>query len=167
MKLSRTSIKNRIFCCFALLQKGVSSIEYHPKRVGGDPGEYQFSSVAQLYPTLCDTMDCSMPGLPAAAAAKLLQSCPTLCDPIDCSLPGSSIHGIFQARILEWGAMPSPQASLSISNSQSLLKLMSLELVMPSSHLILCCPLLLLPSIFPSIRVFSSESALHIRWPKY
>ena len=105
MKLSRTSIKNRIFCCFALLQKGVSSIEYHPKRVGGDPGEYQFSSVAQLYPTLCDTMDCSMPGLPAAAAAKLLQSCPTLCDPIDCSLPGSSIHGIFQARVLEWGAV--------------------------------------------------------------
>ena len=59
------------------------------------------------------------------------------------------------------------QASLSIINSQSLLKLMSIELVMPSSHLILCCPLLLLPSIFPSIRVFSNESALCIRWPNY
>ena len=59
------------------------------------------------------------------------------------------------------------QASLSIINSWSLLKLMSFELVIPSNHLILCCPLLLLPSIFPSIRVFSSESALHIRWPKY
>ena len=59
------------------------------------------------------------------------------------------------------------QASLSIINSQSLLKLMSIELVMPSNHLILCCPLLLSPSIFPSIRVFSNESALHIRWPKY
>ena len=59
------------------------------------------------------------------------------------------------------------QAFLSITNSQSLLKLMSIESVMPSSHLILCCPLLLLPPIPPSIRVFSSESTLPIRWPKY
>ena len=59
------------------------------------------------------------------------------------------------------------QASLFIMNSQSLLKLMSIESVMPSNHLILCCPLLLLDSIFPSIRVFSNESALRIRWPKY
>ena len=59
------------------------------------------------------------------------------------------------------------QASLFITNSQGLLKLMSIESVMPSNHLILCCPLLLLPSIFPSIRVFSNESALCIRWPKY
>ena len=59
------------------------------------------------------------------------------------------------------------QASLSITNSQSLLKFISIESVMPSNHLILCCPLLFLPSIFPSIRVFSNESALHIRWPKY
>ena len=59
------------------------------------------------------------------------------------------------------------QASLSITNSQSLPKLMSIESVISSSHLILCCPLLLLPSIFPSIWVFSNESALHIRWPKY
>ena len=59
------------------------------------------------------------------------------------------------------------QAFLSITNSRSSPKPMSIELVMPSSHLILCHPLLLLPSIFPSIRVFSSESALHIRWPKY
>ena len=58
------------------------------------------------------------------------------------------------------------QASLSMTNSQSLLKFTSIELVMPSNHLILCRPLLLLPSIFPSIRVFSSESVLHIRWPK-
>ena len=58
-------------------------------------------------------------------------------------------------------------ASLSITNSQSSLKLMSIESVMPFSHLILCHPLLLLPSIFPSIRVFSNESALRIRWPKY
>ena len=59
------------------------------------------------------------------------------------------------------------QASLSITNSRSLPKLMSIESVMPSNHLILCCPLLLLPSIFPSIRVFSNESAHCIRWPKY
>ena len=59
------------------------------------------------------------------------------------------------------------QASLSFTISQSLLKLMSIELVMPSNHLILCHPLLLLPSIFPSIKVFLNESALHIRWPKY
>ena len=59
------------------------------------------------------------------------------------------------------------QASVSITNSWSLPKPVSIELVMPSSHLILCCPLLLLPSFFPSIRVFSNESAFHIRWPKY
>ena len=61
----------------------------------------------------------------------------------------------------------STQASLSITNTQSLLKLMSIELVMPSNHLILCLPLLLLSSIFPSIRGFSNESVLHIMWPKY
>ena len=60
-----------------------------------------------------------------------------------------------------------PQASLSITNSWSLLKLMSIESVMPSNHFILCHPLLLLPSIFPSIRIFSSESLLRMRWPKY
>ena len=59
------------------------------------------------------------------------------------------------------------QASLSITNSWSLLRLMSIELVMPSNHLILCYTLLLLPSVFPSIRVFSNESVLHIRWPQY
>ena len=59
------------------------------------------------------------------------------------------------------------QASLSITNSQSLFKLVSIESVIPSNHLILCNPLLFLPSIFPSIRIFSNESVLHIRWPKY
>ena len=59
------------------------------------------------------------------------------------------------------------QASLSITNSWNVLRLTSIESVMPSNHLILCCPLLLLPSIFPSIRVFSNQSALHIRWPEY
>ena len=63
--------------------------------------------------------------------------------------------------------MVARQASLSITNTWSLLKLVSIESVMPSNHLILCCPLLFPPSIFPSIRVFSNESVLHIRWPKY
>ena len=67
--------------------------------------------------------------------------------------------------VIPWTA--ARQASLSITNSQRLLKLMSIESVIPSNHLILCCPLLLLPSIFPSIRVFSDESVLRIRWPKY
>ena len=67
------------------------------------------------------------------------------CDPVDCSMPGFPVHPL----------------------SQSLLKLMSIKSVMPSNHLILCLPLLLLPSIFPSIRVFSNELALCIRWPKY
>ena len=70
-----------------------------------------------------------------------------------------------QLFVTPWTAVR--QASLSITNSQSLLKLMSIGSVMPSNHLILCRPLLLPPSIFPSTRVFSNESVLHIRWPKY
>ena len=77
--------------------------------------------------------------------SSVAQSCPTLCDPMDCST----------------------QASLTITNSWSLLKLMSVKSMMPSNHLILCHPLLLLPSIFPRIRIFSSKSVLHIRWPRY
>ena len=76
--------------------------------------------------------------------SSVAQSCPTLCDPMDCSTPGL----------------------VSITNFWSLFKLMSIESVMPPNHLILCRPLLL-PSIFPSIRVFSNESVLRIRWPKY
>ena len=77
--------------------------------------------------------------------SSVAQSCPTLCD------PWTTAH----------------QASLSITNSWRLLKLMSIESVMPSNYLILCLPLLLLPSVFHSIRIFSSESVLHIMWPKY
>ena len=80
-----------------------------------------------------------------SSVCSVAQSCQTLCNP--------------------WTA--ARQASLSITNSQSLLRLMSIQLVMPSNCLILCCPLLFPPSVFPSIRVFSSESVLHIRWPKY
>ena len=84
-----------------------------------------------------------MPATPCCCSVA--QSCPTLCDPVDAAR----------------------QASLSITNSRSWLKLMSIESVMPSNHLIPCQFLLLLPSIFPIIKVFSNESALRIRWPKY
>ena len=73
-------------------------------------------------------------------------------------------HSVMSDFATPWTA--AHQTSLTITNSQSLLKLMSIELVMPSNHLILCHPLLLLPSIFPSVRVFSSESVLRIMWPK-
>ena len=128
--------------------------------------------------------------------SEVTQSCLTLPDPMDCSLPGSSVHGICQASILEWGAIAfsilfntyyylekggisrfnsdsatpwtaARLASLSFTNSRSILKLVPIELVMASNHLFLCCPLLLLPSIFPSIRVFSNELVLRIRWTKY
>ena len=160
-----------------------------------------------LLPLLCPQV-CSL-----CLHAKSLQQCLTLCNPIDSSLPGSSVHGISQARILEWDAMLSSressqprdqnwvsyvssigkrvlyhychlgspealfssvqfsrsvvsnsvtpwiaahQASLSITNSRSSLRLTSIKSVVPSSHLILCCPLLLLPPIPPSIRVFAA-----------
>ena len=79
----------------------------------------------------------------------------------------SSVQSLSHVRLFVTSWTAAHQASLSITNCQSLLKLMSIESVMPSNHLILCRPLLLLPSIFPSIRVFSNESILHIRWPKY
>ena len=79
----------------------------------------------------------------------------------------SSLQSLSRVQLFATPWITAHQASLSIINSQSLLKLMSIELVIPSNHLILCHPLLLLPSIFPKIRVFSSESALHIRWPNY
>ena len=83
------------------------------------------------------------------------------------SVQVSSVQSLSQVWLFATPWIAASQASLSITNSQSLLKLMSMELVMPSSHLILCHPLLLLPPIFPSIRVFSNESTLCIRWPKY
>ena len=78
----------------------------------------------------------------------------------------SSVQSLSRVRLFASYWTAACQASLSITNSQSLLKLMSIESVMPSNHLILCRPLLLLPTSFPSIRVFSNESALCIRWPK-
>ena len=82
-------------------------------------------------------------------------------------LPISSVQLLSHVRLSVTPWTATHQAFLSITNSQSLFKPLSIELVMPSNHLILCRPLLLLPSIFTSIRVFFSESALRIRWPKY
>ena len=79
----------------------------------------------------------------------------------------SSVQLLSRVRLFAAPWTAAHQASLSITNSRTLPKLKSIESVMPSNHLILYCPLLLQPSIFPSIRVFSNESALHIRWPKY
>ena len=79
----------------------------------------------------------------------------------------SSVQLLSRVRLFAIPWTVARQASLSITNSRSSPKLMSIELVMPSNHLIFCCPLLLLPSIFPSIKVFSNESVLCIRWPKY
>ena len=79
----------------------------------------------------------------------------------------SSVQSLSRVQLFVTPWLTARQASLSITNSQSSLKLMSIRSVMPSSHLILCRPLLLLPSIPPSIRVFSNESTLHMRWPKY
>ena len=83
------------------------------------------------------------------------------------SIMFSSVQSLSHVQLLATSRTAARQASLSITNSRSLLKLMSIESVMPSNHLILCCPLFLLPSIFPSNRAFSNESVLHIRWPKY
>ena len=79
----------------------------------------------------------------------------------------TSVLSLSRVRLFATPCAAARQASLSITNSRSVLKLMSIELVMPSNHLLLCRPLLLPPSIFPSIKVFSNESALHIRWPKH
>ena len=81
------------------------------------------------------------------------------------SVLGVCVYSVVSDSATPWTA--AHQASLSFTNSRSLLKGMSIQPVMPSNHLILCCPLLLLPSVFPSIRVFSSRSVLRIRWPKY
>ena len=85
----------------------------------------------------------------------------------DCYARFSSVQSLGYVRLFVTPLTAARESSLSTINSQRVLKLMSTELVMSSSNPILCCPLLLLPSIFPSIRVFSNESVLHIRWPKY
>ena len=122
-ELNRSWRMSFVMCCWILFAKILLECFNLCSSIIRNQSMYwncHFSSVAQSYPTLCDSMDCSTPGL-----------------------------------------------SLSITNSWSLLKLMSIESVMLSNHLICCRALLLLPSIFPSIRVLPNVSALSIRWPKY
>ena len=143
----------------------------------------QFSSVPQSCPTLCDPMDCSTPGCPVHH--QLLEFTQThvhgVSDAIQTSHPlsspsppafsfsqhFSSVQSLSRVRLFATPRTAARQAALSITNFWSLHKLMSIESVMPSNHLILCHPLLLLPSILPSIRVFSKESALCIRWQSF
>ena len=91
----------------------------------------------------------------------------SLCLSVYMSVCISSVQSLSRVRLFATPWTAARQTSLSITNSQSSSKLTSIELVMPCNHLILCRPLLLLPSIFPSIRIFSNESALCSRWPKY
>ena len=86
---------------------------------------------------------------------------------LSCSVQFSSVLSLSRVQLLATPWTAAQRASLPITNSRSLLKLMSIQSMMPSNHLILCHPLLLSPSVFPSIRVFSNESVLHMRWPKY
>ena len=102
-----------------------------------------------------------------ATFAKASEPLPLKLKPLTLGVQFSSVQLLSCVQLFETPWTTAHQASLSITNSWSLLKLMSTELVMPSNHLILCHPLLLLPSIFPSSRVFSNESVLCITWPKH
>ena len=101
------------------------------------------SSTPRVHPNPCPLVSGKSPF--ESGSVQLLSRVQLFCDPMNCSTPGLSVH----------------------HQLRSSLKLTSIELVIPSKHLLLCCPPLLLPSIFPSIKVFSNESALCIRWPKY
>ena len=118
---------------------------------------FQWYSLISSYP-------CLLPHSPKVCSLHLCLFC---CLAYRIIIQFSSVQWLSHVWLFETPWTAARQASLSITNSWSLLKLMSIELVMPSNHFILCHPLLLLPLIFPSIRVFSSESVLHIRWPKY
>ena len=151
----------------------------------------QFS--LSVCPTICDPMDCSMPDFPVhhqllgkkittvftrgwgKGKIELLFCCLMGIEFQFCKMKkfwrsvmiSSSVQSLSRVQLFATPWTAALQASLSITNSWSSTKPMSMELVMPSNHLILCHPLLLLPSVFPSIRVFSNESALRIRWTKY
>ena len=126
----------------------------------------QFISVAQSWPTLCDPMNRSTPGLPVHH--QLLEFTQTHVHHVsDVMYQFSSVQSLSHVWLFATPWIAARQASLSITNSRSSLRLTSFESVMPSSHLILGRPLLLLPPIPPSIKVFSSEPTLLMRWPKY
>ena len=112
--------------------------------------------------------ECKASALPCIVLFILSPDFPsTKCRDFTCWTQFRSVQSLIYVRLFVTPWTAACQASLSITNSQNLLKLMSIASMMPSNHLILCRPFLLLPAIFPSIRVFSTELVLHIRWPKY
>ena len=132
------------------MNKGSSKVRTHPDIFGTVVIFREFLSIpggqSYVYHSFgLEAKTSSSSSASSTSCCSVTKSCPTLCDPMDAAY----------------------QASLSFTNSRRLSKFMSIEAVMLSNHLIFCCPLLLLPSIFSSIRVFSNESALHIRWAKY
>ena len=124
----------------------------------------QFSSVTQFCPTLCDPITCSMPGFPIHH--QLPELAQRVDFHLDCSIQFSSVQSLSRVWLFATPWTAAQSGLPVITNSQSLLKLLALELVMLPNHLILCRPHLLPPSIFLSIRVFSNESVLHLRWSK-
>ena len=133
------------------------------------------SSTHLCWLSVCLTPPCTPSGVVEVIAAIAAWSSVSIeadgkrlcCSVFDSALQFSSVQSLSRVWLFPTPWTAARQASLSITNCWSLLKLMSIESVMPSNHLILCHPLLFLPSIFPSIRVFSNESLLRIRWPKY
>ena len=147
------------------------------------PGFPAAAKLLQSCPTLCDPIDGNPPGSPSlgfsrqkhwmccyfllqCVKVKTLSRIRLLVTPWTAAYQAPPSMGFSRQEYWSGLPLPSPQASLTITNSRSLLKLMCIKLVMPSNHLILSPPLVLPLSIFPSIRVFSNESVLHIRWPK-
>ena len=126
---------------------------------------YQVTS--QFHPSCLETFESVAPSKYSEVASIPFRTCRIILLNIFSLSSVSSGQSLSRVWLFATSGTIALQASLSITNFQSLLKLMSITSVMPSNHLILCCPLLLLLLIFPSIRVFSNESVLRIRWPKY
>ena len=150
-----------------------SSLKQWPRTAHGAAAPlHQTASGCSAVWAVCFHVSSVLPGL--VTVGSLRSTCASgglSSEPLAC-LSGASNWGVFSVQFSYVRLFVTPwttacQASLTVTNSRNLLKLMSIKLVMPSNHLILCHPLLFLLSIFPSIRVFSNESVLRIRWPKY
>ena len=155
---------------FNSILSGGSSSHFQAPKLGSLPWG---SGLSLLWENLCVMILLQFVGHPPGGYRTWVYYCPPtvllwlLCHWIQDNILGQSVQSLSHVRPLANPWTTTCQASLSITNSWSFLKCMPIELVMPSNHLILCHPLLLLTSIFPSIRVFSNESVLHIRWPEY
>ena len=154
------------------LSLGIHQVSYQAKEMGNRFPAISIISVYLVSSYLCGflwymsqtkatTLKRNISGLTLAIVIGVIFSC------FFSSVQCSAVQLLSRVRLFATPWIAACQASLSITNSRGLPKLMSIESVMPPSHLIPCCPLLLLPPILPSIRVFSNESTLHMRWPKY